>query len=458
MNPARAAFCDRLNDLLANRGNDPRAPHASVHPLPASPVPNPFIPPSLPIPTHNFAHLPDPYHRSSSTSVTKPRYAESTDTVPRGFLAVPSLKDRTHWTYRQDGRLLVPCQGPSVRGEQDAFHLTEHGGYTFKLPKDFEYNNKRTINRIEKTTKQAIGVAKIAGGIAGHDVSGPADLATSALTSVQQTVDNKTRLGRAGIDPDHLFSIQFVEDNHQRRGMEELLRSIAGRKGLHNITGDLKGIVLKDGRTVWVCDECHDCLQRGVPIKETENLTLNQYKLLVKREPWVEVTLHNPASVIVFTDAFKKPSNTEKMIIHIDPTYFEACERTRGARSSSLEHLFNELGEALQGQKVLKRLEIHCNSTTRGKVYAGLQAVLQCPSLEALHVSRIACFLDGKDIPIKSRNMQELRLQGVHVDTDQAMKNLERLVKLNPGLKKNMVTLDGGPPCLSPDAFRGEPM
>ncbi|KAG0220782.1 hypothetical protein B0O80DRAFT_425314 [Mortierella sp. GBAus27b] len=307
--------------------------------------------------------------------------------------------------------------------------MTQHGGYTVELPRDYEYNHKKTIKRVENTAKEVAQVVKVAGGIAGHDVSSPVELATSALMSVQQTVDNKTRLGRAGIDPDNMFSMQFVEDYHQRKGMEELLRSIAERKRLHNITEDLKGIVLKDGRTVWVCDQCHDCLQRNVPIKETDNLTLHQYMLLVRRERRVEVTLHNPASVIVFTDAFTRLSSTEEMIIHIDRTYFEASMRSEGAPLNSIVHLFNELGQALQGQKALKRLEIHCNSTTDGKVYAGLQAVLQCPLLEALHVSRIACFLDGRDIPIKSRNVKELRLQDVLVDTDQAMRNLERLIQ-----------------------------
>ncbi|KAG0220781.1 hypothetical protein BGX31_010533 [Mortierella sp. GBA43] len=330
--------------------------------------------------------------------------------------------------------------------------MTEHGGYPVTLPRDYEYSRKRIIERVETTTKQVAQIVKVAGAAAGREVSGPLKLAISALTAVQQSIDNRARLDRAGIDPENFFSIQLVEDSHQRKAMEELLRSIAERKRLPNITGDLKGITLNDGRTIWVCDQCHNCLQRSVPIK-TDTLSLKQYRGLIRREPWVQVTFHNPTSVIVFTSAFARPSNTERITINIDRTYFEAPERTDGTRLKSIIYLFNELGQVLQGQKVLKCLEIRCNAATDGRVYVGLQAVLQCPSLEALHVSRVPCFLDGKSILIKCRKLQELRLHGVLVDTAQAKKNLERLVKLNPDLKKLTVAPGGSSPCLLLDAL-----
>lgn len=335
---------------------------------------------------------------------TTPRFAHSTETTPHGFLVAPSFKDNHNWLNRHSIRLLTYCQGPSAEGREDAFHMTEHGGYPVTLPRDYEYSRKRIIERVETTTKQVAQIVKVAGAAAGREVSGPLKLAISALTAVQQSIDNRARLDRAGIDPENFFSIQLVEDSHQRKAMEELLRSIAERKRLPNITGDLKGITLNDGRTIWVCDQCHNCLQRSVPIK-TDTLS------------------------------------------------FEAPERTDGTRLKSIIYLFNELGQVLQGQKVLKCLEIRCNAATDGRVYVGLQAVLQCPSLEALHVSRVPCFLDGKSILIKCRKLQELRLHGVLVDTAQAKKNLERLVKLNPDLKKLTVAPGGSSPCLLLDAL-----
>ncbi|KAG0229037.1 hypothetical protein BGX31_006328 [Mortierella sp. GBA43] len=136
-----------------------------------------------------------------------------------------------------------------------------------------------------------------------------------------------------------------LRDEQPFTKIEELLYESAASSGERNITGDLKGIVLENGETIWVCNQCHDCIQKGLPIVESNILTLPQYLPLVRRGPKVEVTLHNTTSVIIFTETFIKPSKTEDMIIHIDPTYFEAPERSTGAPFNSIAHLSRNLGK-----------------------------------------------------------------------------------------------------------------
>ncbi|KAF9944198.1 hypothetical protein BGZ65_012444, partial [Modicella reniformis] len=208
--------------------------------------------------------------------------------------------------------------------------------------------------------------------------------------------------------------------------------------GEANTTGELKGIVLENGRTIWVCDRCYDCLQRRECIEETSYMTLSQYIPLVKREPEVNVTLCNPESVVVLTETFTKPSETKKMTIHIESEYFGTLERAKRSCFNSIVDLFHNLGTVLQQQKVLTYLEIHGGSTN-GALYTGLQAVFQCRSLETLHASRIPYFLQG-NIQMKCRHLRELALQGVLVDTEQAANNLRTLIGMCPGLTKLTVT------------------
>ncbi|KAG0236542.1 hypothetical protein BGX31_003940 [Mortierella sp. GBA43] len=231
----------------------------------------------------------------------------------------------------------------------------------------------------------------------------------------------------AGINPDVMFSTHIVVDTHQRAAMEELLRGSVS-KGQQNITGDLKGIVLGDRRTVWVCDQCHDRLERHDPIGE-DYLTLPQYIPLVKKEPKVEVTLCNSTAVMVFKETFSRPSKTDKMIIRIDPSYFEAPERLTGARFNSMKNLFNELGQVIRAQKALKHLEIHANATTNGQVYAV--------------ISRVPCFFQENFITILCRNVKELTLHGILVNNEQAADNLRMLIGMNPGMTKLTVTQAG---------------
>lgn len=125
----------------------------------------------------------------------------------------------------------------------------------------------------------------------------------------------------------------------------------------------------------------------------------------------------------------------DKLVIHLESRYFEAPERTEGARFNSIIHLFNDLGDVLQSQKTLAHVEIHGDSID-GKVFAGLKAVLKLRALKTLVVSGIPYFFDGGDCSIRCRRLQELSLQGVAMSTEQARKNLELLIKMNSDLTR----------------------
>ena len=129
-------------------------------------------------------------------------------------------------------------------------------------------------------------------------------------------LDNRDRLKRAGINYKDMTSPQVISDICQKEAMEELFASIGPLEEQHD--------VVVNGRTISVCNHCYRLLQSGAPIDLRDHLTLSQYTTLIKKEPEVEVTLHNSMSVKVFTNTFRTPSDTHKIIIRIDPAYFEA--------------------------------------------------------------------------------------------------------------------------------------
>ncbi|KAK3806684.1 MAG: hypothetical protein J3Q66DRAFT_375011 [Benniella sp.] len=255
------------------------------------------------------------------------------------------------------------------------------------------------------------------------------NMTTSAVTSFEQIVDNKDRLKRAGINYKDTLSPQLITDSHQKEAMEELLSSTDSHQkeameeplssaGASNVRHDFE---VENGRTIRVCNHCHGCLQGNVPIDLTNYLMLSQYTYLSKRDPEVEVTLHNSMTVEVLTKTFSTQSKTHKIIIRIEPAYFET--RTEGAPRNSIVHMFNELGRALKRQKALTHLEIHGNSADGG-VFVGLRAVLKCRSLQTLHVSGIPCFLQEKNITIKCRRLKNFTIEGVLVNTKPAVSNI----------------------------------
>ncbi|KAF9979733.1 hypothetical protein BGZ65_006090 [Modicella reniformis] len=189
--------------------------------------------------------------------------------IPKTYVVVP-LEDSHSWPLRAV-RIIVPCEAPSIKnGYDDQFHKTDHGGYIVMYPGDIGHHHRTGIKLGIKAGEYIVGGAAAAVKFLSH----LGDTAVSALSSLHQTMDNRDRLEIVGIDnPDNFFTTQLVVDNHQKRAMVELLQDAAKMNGQLNITGDLKGIIL-DGRTIWVCDRCYDCLQKGERIEGTNHLTL----------------------------------------------------------------------------------------------------------------------------------------------------------------------------------------
>ncbi|KAF9361767.1 hypothetical protein BGX34_006944 [Mortierella sp. NVP85] len=238
--------------------------------------------------------------------------------------------------------------------------------------------------------------------------SQPSNMAASALTSFPLMLDNKDRLNRAGINYKDMTSPQVISDICQKEVMEELFANTGPLEEQHD--------VVVNGRTISVCNHCYRFLQSGTPIDLRDHLTLSQYTSLIKRESEVEVTLHNSMSVKVFTNTFKTPSNTHKIIIRIETAYFEALPM--GAPRKSIGDMFNKLARALKSQKKLTHLEIH-GSSADGEMFAGLRAVLQSRSLETLHVSRIPRFLEDENIKVRGRRLRNLTIDGLmHTGND----------------------------------------
>lgn len=354
-----------------------------------------------------------------SENSTRPRFRPSTDTVPDVYVVVPLPEEPSYPIVFQKARIIPLCQGPSLVGRRDdPFHMTSHRGYAFQRPKRIAM--RPVVRGVDQTATrtEAAGGAMI-------------KVSNSPVTLLSEFIALKSgcfRIYRTGINPKIMLVPQVVMGSYQKKAMKELLRMAVTFTRESSITGGLKGIVLGDGRTIWVCNQCHDCLQRDDPIETTDFLTISQYRPLVKRDPEVEVTLTNATSVIVFAETFTKPSKTTKIVIHIEPRSFETPEQVADPRNSPIVNLFNNLGRVLKRQKALKHLEIYGDATTNGEQYIGLQAVLKCPSLETLHISGIPCFLQGEKISIKSKSLKEFTSQGVLVDTAQAANNLGSLV------------------------------
>lgn len=152
-----------------------------------------------------------------------------------------------------------------------------------------------------------------------------------------------------------------------------------------------------------------------------------------------EGSLHNALSVTLLADTLSMANPIKKLVIQIEPAYFEARERTTGAPLRSIIELFNKLGRVLKRQRGLTHLEIHVlgvPNVTSSKVYAGLNTVFRCRSLEILRISGINCILQDKNIKIKCRKLRELSLQHVPFSTEHAANNLWVLIGASRDLVK----------------------
>jgi hypothetical protein len=269
--------------------------------------------------------------------------------------------------------------------------------------------------------------------------SGAQDLATSFLTMFDKSRENGTRMNTAGIDPTNMTTTQVIRDNHQKEAMKGLLIDAAKLDRETNITGGLTAVELEDERILWVCDDCRSSLGRGTSIDTMDHLTVSEYAQLVKRDTEVTVTLRKPMSVRVLSDTFARPSETKKLVINIDPRYFEDPVRATGAPFNSIKHLFTKLGEILKHQR-FSHLEIRATSTTNSEVYAGLQAAFDSSSLESLHVFKMSRFLQGEITITGSQQLKELILDEVLLNTRQMVTKLVSVIRMNPDLKRLKVT------------------
>ncbi|KAI8359497.1 hypothetical protein B0O80DRAFT_423419 [Mortierella sp. GBAus27b] len=331
--------------------------------------------------------------------------------------------DLTKWLYMMLATALDPYTDHVIN--------PTNLGHAFCPPPNVEHRHRDGVKVLFSILKVLVKVLGT-GGRAANIPTIPVEYVTSTLSCLGETLDNKARLDAIGIDTDSLFAIQFVVDDNQQKEMEWLLRravSTSDASGRQDITGGLKGIVLEDGRTIWICPQCLKCLCSRKPV-DPSYVTLKQYKLLTMRNSNMEVTLCKDLSVVFLTRSLSKSTGIAKMVIHIMHAYFETIEQSEAevSRRKAIAELFNKLGKVISRQKELAHLEIHGHSANggmyAGQMYCGLIAVFRCQSLKTLCVSGIPSFLQGTSISMKCRKLERLSLKDLVVNTEQAASNL----------------------------------
>lgn len=375
-------------------------------------------------------------------------FTDSKDDTPRLFLIAPMLEDPLIKGPYKPIRILLPCQAPSAKdGVEDSVHMTSHNGYVIKNPNDFLHNNRDAINMIGTLTSFFFKAAAVVGKLPGvPDVGGDvaAGAATAIAGSIRTNSENRTHLNAAGLDTGSLYEMHLATENHQREALKILLRAAAASDPTQSMTGELNGIVMNNGRTIWVCKECYDQMLKGEPIKTDYHVSLRDYESLTKRGTDIAVLLRSSASLIIFTNALKTSSPIQRLTIRIKSDYFEAPERSHRAAQNSIQSLFNELSQAILRHR-LSHLEIHGNSST-GLIYTGFQSILKCSSLEQLTILGVPRFLQGYDLPRDCRMLNKLVLDGVLIDTAEAANNLRAVMLANPGLVNLRVSRAGFTP------------
>ncbi|KAF9170719.1 hypothetical protein BGX20_008615 [Mortierella sp. AD010] len=382
---------------------------------------------------------------SSSSTVAARKFVDSKDDVPRLFLIAPTFEEPLIKGPYKPIRILLPCQAPSVsRGDEDAVHMTSHNGYTIKNPNDFMHNNKDAVKMMGTLTSYFAIAANIVNGIQGIPGQGGVDLVAQVAGSVANTVDNRTHLNNTGLDTSSLFEKHMATENHQREALKILLRAASASDPTQSMTGELNGVVLNNGRTIWVCKECYDSMLKGEQIKSDYHVSLSDYENLTRRAPTVNVMLKDSASLIIFTGALRNHPRPQKVTIRIAPEYFEAPERSHRAALASYQSLFGDLAATIYRHRVTS-LELHGKSD-KGYTYVHMQDVLKCASLEHLTITGMPLFLQGTETPKDCKMLTRLVLDGVRVDSEQAANNLRSLVLMNQSLTYLRLTRAGFTP------------
>ncbi|KAF9397964.1 hypothetical protein BGX21_008323, partial [Mortierella sp. AD011] len=382
-------------------------------------------------PDSEYRHSASMSSRRSTTS-TASSYAPPgpfTDLVsgiPSMYLIVPSLERPTPIAevFYQLFRLVLPCQGPSaMRGNnKNAIHFTGHEGYLVKKPSEFLHSHKQEIANINTivTALAAIGYASATAN------------AAEVLDNIRIIAETRGPLDRAGIDG-RTWAIHHIPENHQKWAMTSILNSTAGTDSTRIVNGGLKGIILKSGDKIWVCDECYDLLLTGRTISVEGLVGTAEFASLTSQEPSIDVILQSSASVIILQNTLSNSPDLESVKMEIKAGFFEK----KGLNSTS--NLFRELGAAIRGCGMLKSLEIICHSPD-DRPYQGLKRVLECSRLERLIVRGMKNLLQDPQISMNCKSLKELILDGVLVDTKEAATNLRALIGKNHGLTSLQVT------------------
>ncbi|KAF9426132.1 hypothetical protein BGZ76_002888 [Entomortierella beljakovae] len=376
---------------------------------------------------------------SNQTNPTR-IFVDSKDDVPRLFLIAPTFEEPLVKGPYKPIRIILPCQAPSAYyGDEEAIHMTSHNGYTIKNPNDFLHNNRDAIRMGGTIVNYFAAAANLAASLQGMASAG--DIAASAMGSVVNTAGNRTHMNAAGLDTGSMYEKHLATENHQREALKILLKAASASDPTQSMTGELNGVVLNNGRTIWVCKECYDLMLKGEQIKRDFHVSLRDYDSLTKRVSPVNVLIRCSASLIIFTNALKSHPYPQKVTIRIAPEYFEAPERSHRAAVASFQSLFNDLGVVLYKHR-LSSLEIQGKSET-GFVYVNLSNVLKCSSLEQLAITGLPLFLQGADIPKECKLLTMLVLDGVRVDTEQSAVNLRNLIFNNPSLTNLRISRAG---------------
>ncbi|KAG0235408.1 hypothetical protein B0O80DRAFT_440713 [Mortierella sp. GBAus27b] len=391
------------------------------------------------------------YHghdRYSSSSSGRRTFGESNDKMPQLFLIAPPVDQSSLLGTCKPFRVIAPCQAPSILegGEEESIHLTHHEGFHFKNPSDLVHRFRGFIRTLDAMSTLLLTSAAAAGGMAYGIQVDINNLPIRPLAGVNRMAHNRIHINQSGVRTQGYFWKQWVRDNHQIEAMMKLFESTGAADRGGNIRFDVRPIHF-GGPTIWVCEECYQILSRNDPIYTDQLLGINEYTNLMRRTSEMDVVLRCSASVIVLTKTLQKHRQLSKIVIRIEPDYFQTLERLHGTQYDAIDNQFIELGKALQGQSSLKHVEIYGHAECGSVYISGLRHILKSSSLETLHIMGMPEFLQGHMFSNGTYKLQQLKLDDVHIHTEEAAKNLIAMLQANTalrvlGLSRTRLTMD----------------
>ncbi|KAK3805792.1 MAG: hypothetical protein J3Q66DRAFT_422503 [Benniella sp.] len=355
-------------------------------------------------------------------------FGESSDTMPQLFLIAPPLENPCIEGANKPFRILIPCQAPSLlHGDRDSIHLTHHEGFKIQNPRDLVNKCKGLLRYLDAISMYLFMGAAAAATAHGFPIH-PGDILHDSLSRLHQMAHNRDYLNRAGIEESRFYSKQSVVDNHQIDAMKALFRSA----GLMNSEFGVRPIHF-GGPTKWVCEECYQVLSDSRDIVADHLMSLREYIELTRRSMEANVVLRCSASVITFTKTVQKSPRLRKVTLHIKSGYFQTSDRQAGTQYNAIKFQFDDLGKVLHGRS-LQSVNIQGDRGS-GSVFAGLQQVFKCPDLKSLHIKGMPHFLRDVDLRNCTRKLEELKLDGVHIDSQDTATQLAKLLQENSALK-----------------------